>query len=110
MAKDEYYNKLIHSSRWINLRREKLTAQPICERCQADGYVTPVGEVHHIRPVESGINKDEMRRLMFDPHNLAALCHKCHVAVHTEIGRSGKAITRQRNNNIVSEAIKRFFD
>lgn len=110
MAKDKDYRKLIHSPRWLKLRREILTAHPLCERCQADGYVTPASEVHHRKPVEEGMNYAEKRRLMYDPGNLCALCHDCHVRVHTEMGRSGKAATRRRNAEQVRAVIVKFFN
>lgn len=109
MAKDRDYIRLIHSPQWLRLRRERLTEHPLCERCEADGYVTPASEIHHIRPVEYGINYAEKRRLMYDPANLMALCHDCHVRVHTEMGRSGREATRRRNAEQAAEAKRRLF-
>ena len=102
--------KLINTSRWLRLRRDVLTTHPLCERCESEGYITPATEVHHRKPVECGINYAEKRRLMYDPGNLCALCHSCHVKVHTEMGRSGKAGTRKRNDERLEEIVKRFFD
>lgn len=109
MAKDKDYIRLIHAPRWLRLRREILTAHPLCERCAAEGYVTPATEVHHQRPVEYGVTYADKYRLMYDPNNLRALCHNCHVKVHTEMGRSGKAATRRRNDEQVAEVIRKFF-
>lgn len=109
MAKDADYRRLIHTARWLRLRRDTLTAHPLCERCQADGYVTPATEVHHVRPVEYGLNYEEKKALMFNPSNLRALCHACHMLTHTEMGRSGKAATQRRNAEQVAGAIKKFF-
>ena len=69
MAKDKEYNKLIHKNKWLKLRKAKLSSNPICERCKEK----PATEVHHIKPVEDGIGA-ERYRLMYDPHNLMALC------------------------------------
>lgn len=110
MAKDKDYIKLIHTSRWMRLRRDTLTAHPLCERCHSEGYVTPATEVHHRRPVDEGINYNEKYRLMYDPNNLCALCHDCHVKVHTEMGRSGKEATRRRNAEQVRRVIVKFFN
>lgn len=110
MAKDKDYNRLIHTQRWLKLRREILTAHPLCERCEAEGYVTPAAEVHHRRPVETGINYHEKQRLMFDSDNLMALCHDCHVKIHTEMGRSGKVATKRRNAEQVRVVIVKFFN
>lgn len=109
MAKDKDYIKLIHTSRWVRLRHEVLTSHPLCERCEAEGYITPACEVHHRTPVEYGLNYAEKYRLMFDPKNLCALCHDCHVRTHTEMGRSGKEATRRRNAGQVADVVKRFF-
>lgn len=110
MAKDKDYIKLIHTSRWLRLRRDILTAHPLCERCQAEGYVEAATEVHHRTPVEYGVTYAEKSRLMFDPQNLCALCHKCHVKTHTEMGRSGKEATRRRNAEQVEAIIVKFFN
>lgn len=47
---------------------------------------------------------------MYDPHNLQALCHDCHVKVHTEMGRGGKDATRKRNEKQVQDIIKNFLE
>lgn len=109
MAKDKDYIALIHTTQWLNLRREKLTHNPLCERCEAEGFVTPATEVHHHRPVEYGAGYEEKRRLMFDQHNLVSLCHQCHVKEHIELGRSGRAATRRRIEQQVAGVIKKFF-
>lgn len=104
MAKDKDYNRLIHTTKWLRLRRDKLSGQPLCERCDELGRLTAATEVHHIIPVENGLTKSEKERLMFDSTNLKALCHDCHVRVHTEMGRCGKAQARNR----AKEHLKRF--
>ena len=109
MAKDKDYQKLINTTRWLQLRRYILTAQPLCQRCQAEGRITAATEVHHVRPVEEAIHYSEKRRRMYDPHNLRALCHDCHVKTHTEAGRSGREATKKRNAEQVAQVISRFF-
>lgn len=96
MAKDKDYRRLIHTAQWVRLRRAKLTAFPLCERCMEEGRLAPATEVHHIRPVEEGLTLREKEQLMFDPHNLRALCHECHVKTHTEMGRCGKKQAKER--------------
>lgn len=110
MAKDSDYKRLIGTARWQRLRHAVLNAQPLCERCKAEGLVTAATEVHHRRPVEYGTNFDEKRRLMYDTDNLQALCHTCHVEVHKEMGRSGKAAVRRRNDAQVQSVIVNFFN
>lgn len=109
MAKDKDYVQLIHTDRWLRLRRDKLTASPLCERCQQDGIITPATEVHHVTPVEDGLTYAAKVQLMFDPHNLRALCHACHVQTHTELGRCGRAATKRRNAAQVAATLEKFF-
>ena len=109
MAKDKEYRQLIHTARWLKLRRDTLSTHPCCQRCELEGYITPATEVHHIRPVEEAFLKVERIQRMYDPSNLQALCHACHIRVHTEMGRSGKDATRTRNQKHVKEIIKKFY-
>lgn len=51
----------------------------------------------------------ERERLMYDPRNLEPLCHDCHVRTHTEAGRSGREVTRQRNAARTASANARFY-
>lgn len=104
MAKDKDYIQLIHTNRWLRLRRDKLSAQPLCERCCESGTVRAATEVHHVTPVEDGLTRAEKERLMYDYSNLRALCHDCHVKTHTEMGRSGKELAKKR----AREHLKRF--
>jgi 5-methylcytosine-specific restriction protein A len=109
MAKDKDYIQLIHTTRWLRLRKEVLTAHPLCEDCQEKQLITAATEVHHVQPVEEAYNYAEKRQRMYDPHNLRALCHDCHVRRHIELGRSGKAATQRRNENHVAQVIAKFF-
>lgn len=109
MAKDKEYNKLIHTNKWLRLRRNVLTKHPICQRCEAEGRLTPATEVHHVRPVEEAFSKVERVQRMYDPHNVRALCHDCHVKTHTELGRSGKEANKKRNAEHVQQVVNKFF-
>lgn len=108
MAKDKDYRRMIHTRRWILLRREKLSRCPLCERCLEEGRIRAATEVHHVKPVEDGLTLSDKRQLMFDAHNLRALCHECHVKTHTEMGRSGRAHT-ERHTREQLEAFRRKF-
>ena len=77
MAKDKDYIRLIHTGRWLSLRKEVLTAHPLCAECAKAGRVEAATEVHHVRPVEEAIGYADKIRRMYDPHNLQALCHDC---------------------------------
>lgn len=109
MARDEHYARMIHTARWQRLRLQALRAHPLCQDCERRGLASAACEVHHARPVESGATRAEMERLMFDPANLRALCHACHVRAHEEMGRGGKAAAKRRSRAQAGEAISRFF-
>ena len=109
MAKDKEYQQLIHTTKWLQLRRAVLTAHPLCEICRQHDEITPATEVHHIRPVEEAFGHAERRRRMYDPKNLMAVCHDCHVRIHTEMGRCGRAANVKRTKEQVAEINKKFF-
>jgi 5-methylcytosine-specific restriction protein A len=109
MAKDKEYRRLIHKHRWVKLRRSKLTANPLCEDCFAQGIVTPATEVHHIKPVEDALTAADKEALMFDPHNLRSLCHACHLAAHVALGRGGKVHARRRAAEKLKSFSEKFF-
>lgn len=110
MAKNAIYQRLIHSGRWLRLRRDILSRHPVCQRCEEEGRLTPACEVHHIVPAETAMTEGEMKALMFDLHNLRALCHDCHVKTHTEMGRSGREATKKRNEEQVRTVVRKFFE
>lgn len=109
MAKDKDYIQLIHANKWVRLRKEILTAHPLCQQCQQEGRIEAATEVHHVRPVEEAITYTDKRQRMYDPHNLQALCYDCHVKIHTAMGRSGREATKKRNREQAAQAIKKFF-
>lgn len=96
MSRDPRYQKLLNSKRWKELRRQYLQSHPLCERCEAEGYVRSAIDLHHITPVETGKTKQEMERLAFDTNNLRALCIPCHIATHKEMGKGTKANRKER--------------
>lgn len=108
MAKDKDYNRMIHTERWLKLRKMKLTDRPLCERCEEEGRIKAAEEVHHIVPVEDGLGHAEKERLMFSPANLKALCHECHVKTHTERGRSGKKHAKTKAAEQLGRFVKKF--
>lgn len=109
MAKDKDYIKLIHTTQWLHLRKDILTAHPLCQQCEKEGRIEAATEVHHARPVEEAISYSDKRQRMYDAHNLLALCHDCHVKIHTELGRCGREATKKRNAEQVAQVCKKFF-
>lgn len=63
---------------WKRIRDRYASEHPLCERCELDGRLTPIQEVHHILPIAQG-----------GTHaigNLMALCQSCHNKIHVELG------------------------
>ena len=86
---------IYNSREWKELRRAKLMAQPLCEKCLADGRAACVAGgwirsahcVHHIVPIETATTTEEMRRLALDCglNGLMSLCDECHHKIHEEM-------------------------
>ena len=62
---------------WQRIRREVLTAEPLCRICLTSDRVTAAQEVDHITPLHLGGHATERG-------NLRALCRQCHVDVTNE--------------------------
>ena len=63
---------------WKRIRDRYVAEHPLCERCKAEGRLTPVEEVHHILPVSKGGTHERS--------NLMALCRSCHTKIHHDLG------------------------
>lgn len=98
MSRDKDYQRLLNSMRWKELRVWKLQHNPLCEMCQAEGYVSAAVDIHHIKPVESAHSLQEMEQLCYDPSNLMALCIPCHVKVHKDASSHTKASHKERSS------------
>lgn len=108
MSKNKYYRKLINSQTWIKLRLTKLANNPLCENCYSKGKIAPASEVHHVIPVENGINYDNMKRLCYDYNNLQSLCRDCHVAAHVALKSKTKAATQRINDQKTAFFVAKF--
>jgi 5-methylcytosine-specific restriction protein A len=63
---------------WKRIRDRYVKAHPLCERCLAEGRMTPVEEVHHILSVNRGGTNEDV--------NLMSVCKSCHNKIHIELG------------------------
>ena len=70
---------------WQKVRLAYLSKHPLCERCEAEGIITPAVLVHHKHEI-----KDGGARLDFD--NLMSLCKRHHENIH------GKDRWKRKNN------------
>lgn len=73
---------IYNTPEWKALRKAKRMANPICEICWSKGIVKPVEEIHHIKPILSGKDENEMKDIAFDYYNLISLCKECHHQIH----------------------------
>ena len=95
---------IYNSREWKELRRAKLKAQPLCEKCIADGeasgirggYIRSARCVHHIVPIETAKTMEEMKRLAYNPANLMSLCLECHHKIHEEMKSFSRENVKER--------------
>lgn len=75
--KDNRHIARFYSSyEWKSLRNSYKAANPLCERCFANGRVTSAKIVHH----KIEVREDFSKRL--DWENLESICQACHNAEH----------------------------
>lgn len=75
--------------RWRPIREAVMVRdQGLCQRCLADGRLTPATQVHHrISPFQRGLSPADFDRYAWSLDNLEALCRDCHMAIHAEEGQ-----------------------
>ena len=108
MSRNPIYIKLINSSRWKQLRADKLKANPVCEGCEPNNKSTLATEVHHVIPVESVASSAEMERLMFSWMNLESVCHPCHVEIHRQAFSHSKEAIQANNKRNTQRFLDKF--
>lgn len=66
---------------WGVLRESKLSAEPLCEVCKAEGVINVANQVHHI---VSPFQFEEPLRsnVFYDYNNLQSICATCHGKEH----------------------------
>jgi 5-methylcytosine-specific restriction protein A len=65
-------NRFYASKRWRDLRSLKLSHNPLCERCEADGLTVLAVHVHHTKA------RKAHPALELELTNLESLCIPCH--------------------------------
>lgn len=108
--KDSRYYRMIQSTRWRELRAEKLNSYPCCEMCLEKGYYVPATEVHHRTPCETAATEAEMEHLMFTFGNLQSLCHACHQEVHRHLESRSRTEIEARNAARTQRFCDKFLD
>lgn len=70
--------KMKYGREWKRIRDKYYKSHPYCERCYAEGRMTPAEEVHHKLPISRGGTHAT--------ENLMSLCRSCHNKIHIELG------------------------
>lgn len=86
MSRSKDYQRLLNDKRWREVKAivwER--ANGLCEQCMAEGYVTAGVDCHHVIPVESARNPQDMEQLCYDPTNIRLLCIPCHKRIHHDL-------------------------
>lgn len=107
MSRSKDYQKILNSKKWKELRVQYLQQHPLCEICEAKGYVSAAIDLHHKIPVESAKSIKEMERLAYDWNNLQALCIKCHIEVHKLARSHTPEAHKQREDDRLARRIAR---
>lgn len=93
-----FYN----SRAWKDARRNyKQSVGGLCERCLANGIITPAEVVHHKTPLTEKNIQDLEISLGWG--NLQALCRKCHAEVHDDIyaQRTGRRYKVDKQGRVI---------
>ena len=80
--------KIYNSARWRELRRLKLSQDPLCEMCKRNGIVTLATDVHHKQSFMDYHDTQTRNVLAFSMDNLMSLCDSCHSKLHNGRARS----------------------
>lgn len=71
-----------NTTEWKKLRQKKLFKNPLCEECLKQDIIKPATQIHHITPLKTGQNIEQIIHLGLDFTNLMSLCTDCHNAKH----------------------------
>ena len=107
MSRDKRYQKLLNDKRWAIVKGIVWKrSNGLCERCKAEGFITPGVDVHHIKPVETGRTVQDMERLAYNPANCQLLCVACHIKVHQDM----RTHTKEKVKENKERARRRFME
>lgn len=104
------YTQLINCNRWKEVRNLYLTNHPYCEECQKQGITTGATEVHHIVPIESIHNLQEMEKMAYLVTNLQSLCHYHHMQIHQSMGYMKRSNLSRRRQAHVNRLVGELYD
>jgi len=106
MALKRYGEEFKITTGYRLMRDKTLKEKPVCERCRE----APSEELYHIVPYDSGVDRMEVKELIFDRRNIMALCRKCYLEMEENRGVIvERKPRRERVKEEVNRAISRLF-
>lgn len=107
MSQKQDKARIYNSAEWHRLREAKLESNPLCERCEEQGYVVSADCVHHKIPIETARNFEEMKKLAFcGLSGLQSLCYKCHSDIH----KAMRSRSKEGHKKASDAALERWID
>ena len=77
-GRDDVLSSIYNTGRWKKFRGWIRTTRILCERCKAEGRITPGVHVHHLK------SPREVPELTFETSNVVLWCHSCHSSYHAK--------------------------
>ena len=105
MSQKEDKARIYNSREWARLRRQKMEANPICERCYAEhGWIVPARVIHHRIPIETARNYREMWTLAVECglDGLQSLCFQCHSDIHKAMDSRSRESHKASTDNALA--------
>lgn len=84
------WNKYYSNKYWHELRKWKITKDPLCEMHLKYGYNVPATSIHHLKPFSTGITEEAKFNLLLNPNNLCSCCESCHDEFHRQLTLQNK--------------------
>lgn len=104
------YKSLINTTKWRKIRENKLSMNPLCELCEEEEKTILATEIHHVNPIQNGINYADMEDRAYDMNNLQSLCHEHHKNIHIGMKKISKKAIKDVNNKKTQFFMDRFFN
>ena len=79
------WNKYYSNKYWHELRKWKITKDPLCEMHLKYNMIVPATSIHHLRPFSTGITEEAKWNLLLNPNNLCSCCESCHDEFHRQL-------------------------
>lgn len=106
MSQKQDKQRIYNSKEWKLVRNAKLNKDPLCEECKRRDKWVSATCVHHIIPIETATNYQQMKELAFRFTNLMSLCYQCHSDIHKALNSR----SREGHEKASQQALQRWID